>query len=454
MALSSIIILIDFVLPIYCLFAKRRDLFCIWIGLISIVDIFNSQAILNLSAFKIAGLIVLPILLKSFFNLVKNKNIKLITTYLIWLLILGIIWGVWFPWEDPTFIRKAKDLPPIRPLLHLGSLALELSTTTYLALCFKYDLKNINRTLYAIIFGAFFNSVGALLETVFLFDFYSFFTNGTRMVLTDMRPRGFSYEPRGLAQSTAAGLILSLILFRNLKYKNILFLSPIFLFCIYFGFIAPMSMAGFATLTIGLATYTLSKFFIEPKGRSLAIFTSIAFILLCAFSYFLLPTRNKEYFNTHLQRRLPSLSLTSLFNGLEDQESSVINFFIQNPQYILTGTGPGMAYIPAVSYRQEKYLKNDNSIETNPHNVLPHHGILLQFSNGGLIGLMILAFLLYQLFKSITNNSKTRSHVIAFIVFSTLYLFQIRLYYYVAIAIGLGYSFLSNGKDKSIEQVN
>ncbi len=439
--MGIIVIIIGLLLPAALLLKKKHELLAYWIAFICVIDLFNSQQFLNISAFKLTGLVVTPYLISQFKVIFKNKLIRLLLVYFSYLLILGVIFGLIFPWVDPTGIRAVKDLAPSRAILHLGSLFLEFMAIIYLGVQFSKKKSLIDSFFLVFLLGVLITCIGAFIESYFLVDIYHFFTKGNQMIMNSLRPRGFSYEPRGLGQSTAVGLTLLMFYYDRIP-KKVLFISlP---FCIYFGFIMSMSAAGIVTLLIGL---TLTIFFSLLKKR-LAFFKSSIFkitlilTLLLPLSYFVLGQQTKDNFKSHLGKRSYILFGTSFLEKIEDQEAAALNFLVKNPLHFLIGTGPGLIYLPSVEYRIDKYLSQDHQPEKNAFNTLPHMGWLLQLSNGGALSLGLLIFIFFAFYQNLRreNSDSSNRHLQLFLLLSCLYLFQIRLIYYAALSIGLAYS--------------
>jgi len=436
---QPLLILIALLIPLFLIFKNRHQNLIQWIGFICVVDIFNSQQYLNLSAFKLAGFILIPYIIKDYKLLLTSKPFKILLVYFLYLCLLGCYFGIINPWVDPIKIRVFKDLSLARSILHLGSLFLELIVILYLSLNFKKN-ENIDHFFYAVFAGILFINFGAILEYFFRIDLYKFFTNGSPMLLMFDRPRGFTYEPRGLAQNTAIGILLSYFYINHIKNKKFLFIFiPLFLIIIYFGLIKAMSTTGYITLFLGTITIFISQLYLKQislNKKTICIFFSI--IVLFPSIYFLMPEQTQKRYIKHFTTRNSLLLKTELIERFEDQEAAAINFFIQNPRYSFLGTGPGLIYIPSVAYRIDKYLHIDTD-KNNQFNYLPHMGSILQFSNSGIIGCIFLFFLIRLCILELKKTKK--DYLSIFLLLTTLYFFQIRLIYYAGLALGLSRTF-------------
>ncbi|MCO4754902.1 MAG: hypothetical protein KC478_10510, partial [Bacteriovoracaceae bacterium] len=252
---------------------------------------------------------------------------------------------------------------------------------------------------------------------------------------------GFSYEPRGLSQSTAVGILLMTIYFTKIPKKILLIFIP---FCLYFGFAKTMSAAGIATMVMGLTLILFSSLFLNGRKyfHSLQIKIVAITILILPLVFLTLTGDSKSQFKKHMQNRSYLLKGTSLIDRLEDQESSALNFLLSSPKAFFLGAGPGMVYLPASKYRVKKFEVENPLGAKNLFNVLPHMGMILQLSNGGLLSFSLLTVLFLFLLQKmvIRKDIIPTHHIVLFILFSGLYLFQVRLIYYTAIAIGMSYN--------------
>jgi hypothetical protein len=314
---QPLLILFCLFFPIYCLLKNKHKWLIIWVSLTIIIDIFNSQKYMNLTAFKMCGIAVTPYLFKNLRTLLKVSTIKIIIAYSLYLGILGILFGHIFPWVDPTGQKGGRDISQWRSIIHLGSYTLEMSATIYLALQFQ-QLRNILYSVKTIITGALISSFAAFIENFTQFDFYNFFTSQAK-VFIPYRMKGLNYEPRGFAQSQAYGVILSLFFIKKSLLKYFLLIS-IFLFSMFY---LSMSATGNIILAVGIIIPLLKLFYdyLRAKKYKTILLILIGHILILSFIAFIIPnskvsSMKKHYGNRRTQSTYFLESAQGLFQSL------------------------------------------------------------------------------------------------------------------------------------------
>ena len=405
---------------------------------------------MNLTAFKMCGLILTPYLIKNYKDFLSSTAVRLMIVNVIYLGILGLIFGHLAPWVDPTGLKGGRDVPQWRSVIHLGSMGLELFTTLYLAKQFQ-EIQNILLSLKTLIFGALGSAAGAVMELLFQFDFYGFFTHQAKVIWPG-RMKGFNYEPRGFAQCQAYGIILSLFFIRD-SVKIYFSLITIFLLSIFY---LSMSTTGIIVLAVGLIIPFLNFFYDEFKNKN---YKKIGLILAAHLLIFTViiaftPKAKMQKIKAHHSERNFIAKKSSIVSKLEVFDAAAANFLIQNPKYLIFGTGPGLVSIPV---GKEYLLDRDKNFWSNGIVALPHMGAMLMISNGGLIGLALWIAIILICIKSyfekhrLEVGSKEKLVFLVFLTLVGLYLIQIRYLYYIGLAIGLSFTFNSKSSD-SIEK--
>tara|TARA_R110000868_G_scaffold155691_6_gene382202 strand:- start:74577 stop:75893 length:1317 start_codon:yes stop_codon:yes gene_type:complete len=424
-------------LPFVLVLKKKYEILSCWLALICMVDIFNSQAYLNLSALKLTSIALIPFYIRELSSLFKIKQFRIIFYSFCYLLILALYFSFVSPWVDETDFRPKKDLPPIRPILHLASNILEFMAFVYFGKLASANKKLVSIFFKSVIASGLVLSISVLLELIFQFDFYHFFTSGTKLKFMSGRPRGFSYEPRGLAQSTGFALLITIMYWKDIKTQ---LKTLITITCFYLGFILPASATAVISLCWGLALILTIRLVtrrkIEIKTKQILQFLLCTAVIVV--STFLLPEKTVNTISSHFKERYTSLSSGSILSRLEDQESSAMNFLIENPAYLITGVGPGMIYIPGVDHREARFAESNPFTKSSPFNVLPHMGLILLLSNGGLIYLSLFAYLLTTSWKYL--KQKPRSIELVVLLFG-LYLLQVRIPYLFFLSIVMMHSY-------------
>lgn len=360
----------------------RNDIALAWIACVTMLDIFNSQAYMNLSAVLLFGATSLPYLWIHRKSLMKHPMLPWVGATFGLLMCLGLYYGFIQPWPDLTHQRGIKDQAGMRSILHLGRTLLEWATMLFLLLELERAPRESSRTyLRALFFAGMVLAVSALLEKWLHFDFYHFFTGGRELLLAD-RPRGFAYEPRGLTQNLAyAILALPFIPMSKCRYLSL----PLFLFI---GFGYSFSYSGMLVLLSGMfllvATTRILGITQFEVSRKVLFGGAVATISILATAYGYLPATSQDYIKT----RFSYLKEQGFAEKFEVFDAASINFMMHNPRHLLLGTGPGLVYLPASEYIVER----DKPIWGNHFEALPHMGLVLTLSNMGLIGLILFLF--------------------------------------------------------------
>lgn len=415
---QPILLALCFLIPVLFIYVlKRPSLAIAWVAIITVLDIFNSQLYMNLSAILIFGVAVLPYLWFKRKHWLSHVELRWVATWLALLALLGCYYGHISPWPDLTHLRTFKDLAGMRSILHFGRTLLEWAVVLFLMMELE---KNPSRAFRAYTNALFFSSlilaVSALAESLLKIDFYHFFTGGRELLLPD-RPRGFAYEPRGLSQNLAyALLMLPFVTLGRLKYLAI----PLFLF-IGFGF--SFSYSGILVLISGvcilLCLRLLMKSSFSLGSPKLWVSGALGLMVALSLTFRTLPDTSKNYIAT----RFHYLSEGGFADKFEVFDAASINFFMHQPRHLIFGTGPGLVYLPASEYIVER----DKDIWGNKFEALPHMGLVLILSNMGLIGLFLF---LGPLLALIRRKSRAPDSLLVIgVLFLGLYLIQIRYYF-------------------------
>jgi hypothetical protein len=440
-------LLIFFVLfiPAFLLYKKKHDYLVIWISIITIIDIFNSQKYMNLTAFKMTGIIVIPYLFKNYKQLISSNAVKVCLLHILYLAILGLILGHIIPWEDATGLKSGRDIPQWRSIVHMGSIILEISATFYLALQF-IEIKKIYLSLKAIMFGALASIVASVIELFFHFDFYHFFT-AKKEVFIKNRMKGLNYEPRGFAQTSSYLIILSTYFLNNSPYIYGAFILASLSAYVYLTMSATGTIVLISGLIIPIAYLLIHEKFTKKLQQILFILVFTVFGLIIY--SFLYPNDKSTSIKDHLEERSYILTKNDLSSKLEVFDSAAVIFYQKNPKYLFFGTGPGLISTPI----GRKYLhEKDRNTWNKGFIALPHMGIILLISNGGIVGLTLWLIMISVCVKGFRKKAfqlNNKDYKLLFFIFINLvliYLIQIRYLYYIGLAIGFSSTFKNNEK--------
>ena len=420
---QPLLLLLCTAIPGFLIYVKKRtDLSIVWLALIIVCDIFNSQLYMNLAALLIFGMTVTPYLWFNRKDFYSNRAVQLLSIYFIYLVLLGIYHGFVLPWPDLSGVRSFKDQAQWRTILHLGRTVCEWFVVLFLVLEIERKPKQIlSLFLRTMFFASIALAMSALLEKALQIDFYHFFTRGRALLLPD-RPRGFAYEPRGLSQNLAYAMLLTpFVPLPRWKY----FFVPLFAFvAIYFT----ISFSGIAVLVSGLILlgilFPISHLEFIRRNLKSASGVCLAVMVVLAISISALPKSSLH----HMHVRLDYLFDSGVAEKLEVFDAASVNFLDHHPKYYLLGTGPGLIYLPAGDY----ILERDKYIWNNHFEALPHLGAVLIISNSGLLGLCIFILIL-----GIGGAKKRKTAPILFVIgflIMGIFMIQIRYFYILGMA--------------------
>lgn len=235
---------------------------------------------------------------------------------------------------------------------------------------------------------------GIFFELLTYFDLYYFFTGGRPLPLTDtyIRPRGFSFEPRGAVQCLS--ILLGAQLLLNNK-KSFYLLTPL----IVVGSLFPVSASGYAVGIFVLVFCTI--YFIFSRNYKGMWRTSYA-VLICFISFTFSP--RAEYTQVHLRDRSFVVSrnkssnneknyLLDVANHLEVSDGAYVNFLDKHPKFWITGTG-----IMSVNATRSWVLEKDMLL-AKEYVGNPFLGSLFLQSMFGIFSLFFLFAVLKRLFS-------------------------------------------------------
>ncbi|MDA8792849.1 hypothetical protein N9N67_06355, partial [Bacteriovoracaceae bacterium] len=416
----------------------------------------NSQVYLNLTGLKLAGIVMIPFVIKEIKELSHSKFIKFLFIFFGIMVVLGIVYGFIFPWPDSTGERSIRDLPAGRSVLHLGSVFLEFAVAIWLGLKFKIK-KNQEVALKALFYSTVLAAGSMYVEFILSrtnmhFDFYHFFTGG-RAYHVWKRMRGFMYEPRGASQICAYGFLLLLIYFKGPIFKKIAYGA----FFLIAGFALTFSMTGLITLVAATGILVTLKLFLHLKKieslniKALKIYALAGFIGLVSLIAIIniSPKSVKwEAWKNNFRKRSFLFNAQSIAGRLEVFDAAAVNFFTHNPKHLIIGTGPGLVGLPASPY----ILDKDRKDFPTHISALPHMGGVIMLSNVGLLGLLIWFLMFWKgaktNFSLIKLDPKHTAIFLTYILFMLLYLLQIRYFYLFGLGLGIGASLYSRSIKK------
>ncbi len=429
-----------FLVPLYLYLSKKESLLISWIVLSLFTDIFNSCAYLNITAMKATSLILLPYFLKNIKHLYKTMAGKLILIYFLYLGVMSLIHGHIFPWPDTSGTRTLRDLSQGRTTLHLGSMVLEFIIIFYLANKFKFE-RYRQAMMKALLFSGIFVISGILLEHIFQFDFYHFFTSDNHgLAYGFIRTHGFSYEPRGASQALAYSIFVFLI-YGNIKVYQKWILCTFAVMAMYMTTSSTGILMLFAGLALLLLIHlTIAKQQIRPFLQAIAPFV-LALIIGSIVVLFNSQHPKVIEWKENISERDYLVTATNIPEHFEVFDGTAINFFMHHPRHLIFGTGPGLVSIAASPY----IIERDKATWTNRIDPLPHMGAVLLIANSGIVGLIPLLLALFLLGKTFfikykKNPDKLYHPLLITILILSLYLIQLRYFHPIGLALLISFS--------------
>jgi hypothetical protein len=380
-----ILLVIATIVPLTLFAMGRTRLILGWVGITLAVHIFDTTTITNLPAGRIVGLLFLPTFLLNLRMWLRLPPVRAWLVNFLYLLVLGVIFGVLWPWPDSTGARAFTLTAPGRFMVYSVRLLADVALTAFVA----RELRKPGSLLYlgrAIVGGAALTALAGLVTVVSPATDMYFAITGLRDLNGLDRPRGLSFEPRGLGQACAYGLMVLLVYPGRATARRLTALVITLL-----GLLISYSTSAFALFVAGVATLWL---FLTRRVR-LALF---GLLLLAGALLITADLVAPERFDAAAAVVEDHLDPTARLRGafaenigqeiayrLDSFDASAVLFLLANPQFALTGTGPGMMMLPASSYIPPglfTLMYGDTGLDG-----LPTLGPLLEISNGGLISL-------------------------------------------------------------------
>jgi hypothetical protein len=380
-----ILLFVATVVPLALFAMGRTRLILGWVGLTLAVHIFDTTTITNLPAARIVGLLFLPTFLLNFRLWLRLPPARAWMVNFLYLLVLGTIFGVLWPWPDNSGARIFNLTAPGRFIVYSVRLLADVALTAFVAreICKPGALLYLGR---AIVFGATVTALAGLVTIASPTTDLYYTITGLRYLNGADRPRGLSFEPRGLGQACAYGLMVLLVYPGRTSRPRLVAVVINLL-----GLLISYSTSAFALFVAGVATLWL---FLTRRVR-LALLGLLLLAGAMLVTGDLVAPERFEAAAAVVQEHLdPTIRLRGAFAEnfgqeiayrLDSFDASAVLFLLANPQFALIGTGPGMMMLPASDYIPPglfTLMYGDTGLDG-----LPTLGPLLEISNGGLISL-------------------------------------------------------------------
>ena len=380
-----ILLAISVAVPVLLLLFERRHLLAGWCCFTLFTQVFDTTILTNLPAGRVAGLIYLPFAIVTAREWLKLTPARAWLVNFVYLAALGALFGFIAPWPDISHgVRPFNLLPPGRTLVYLIRTISDFSLTILLVRTLRDPAETRVMTRW-LIYGASATGMAGLIGYLFGIDFYLLITGLRDYVSRDFRPRGLSFEPRGLGLSCAYGLTLLLIKPRR-SWKQWLLVVPL-----AGGLVFSFSTSGLACFLVGVAII-----FLFGGGRNRTALIGVGLLILLTVVGIAVVTPGllvdaRHEISTRLEGRGtveandPKNLAENVALRLDVFDASAALFLVRNPKYFLIGTGPGLVSFPA-SWHVPLGIYSE--VWNNGIDSLPTHGLLHEVSNSGVIGLI------------------------------------------------------------------
>ncbi len=436
-----LLLAIAIAVPVVAYFLGRTKLVLAWIGFTLSVQIFDTAILTNLPAGRLIGLLFLPGAIGLFHRWKSVPPARAWLINFLYLVVLGVVFGFVIPWPDISGDRPFALRAEGRTIIFLVRTIADLSLTVFVMT--QIVRPGAFETLRKwMVRGVVVTSAAGLVAMAVGVDFYTAITGLRAYAAQDFRPRGLAFEARGLGLACAHGLILILAKpTRNVR-------DWLALIVIGAGLLASSSSTGLAAAIVGLLTVAILG---SRSTRVAMIATLTAIVLAVITAQVVVPqvfSRSAEAIQSRLQGR-GTVEMNDAKNFIEAAayrmdvfDASATLFLSRNPIYALIGTGPGLISLPASDHVPSGVYKWVFPRIDNP----PSHGVLLELSNTGVLGLGTWIFQLLAVFAAgwhLRNRRHLpfppRAATVTFLAGAALYAAQVSPSPYWAVFLGIGW---------------
>lgn len=384
----------------------------------------------NLFSFSFFGSIRFYALINLLFlifsySLIKQNQIKFkfIFKYeLILLILTGITFTIFYPWET-QFVNvplSQKLIPKAITGLVRYFLDLSLLFTVPVLISrskFRIIKKFINFILYFLIIQLFISAI----------DYYT--GNSIRNLLfiaPDIIDRfnGFNHEPRAFGRNSLYMLLLIEFLFTQTKTTKQLKIFTRFF--AYLSILLSFSLSAIIALAI-ISFFSLSFKSIKNNLKYIS-FGLIFFGVISQTKYFKSFTSEK-FTNQFIENDNFIFFKDDVFS----YNNAYYNFILDNPLYLISGTGPNLINIAYEDYAIQNFKLNDKDYFVS---TAPTFGLFRLLARSGLIGFIVYLLFFIYLRKHISRNDKLSfkfllvNFILVMIVYTPFFFFNLSMLIY------------------------
>jgi ABC-type multidrug transport system fused ATPase/permease subunit len=423
-----ILLAIAVFVPLTLILTRRDRLLLLWICVTVAINIFDTNIFVNLPAARIAGLMLIPIVIRMVPGVIRTQAGLTLFFIFFYLIYLGFLFGFLMPWSGGDFDRAFNQTAQGRSLIYLIRTTADMSLILFIAKqILRWDRPEV--VIKYMLVGTTIAASAGIFEWMFQFDLYSFIT-GLRPLSLDYRARGFNYEPRGLGLITAHGFLICMLLLSRVHSIKWLLLFGLHI-------IALLLTGSTSAIIIVVAGFGV-LFLFSPRIRPM-VMVSVTF---GTFLFFILLNNGEPWLQAYIDNirlRVVTGAIGVVSTGVLDAiayrigvfDGSALLFLSSNPLYGVIGTGPGLVSLPATFYMPES-VSYDWLVQIGAGiNTPPSFGFFLELSNTGLIGGALWIFFLlasYKAFRYLTVYNRQQEHwainAIVFFIAAALYCLQ------------------------------
>lgn len=431
---------------------KHNNLFLL--SILSVFsDIFHFEFGASVLLINFIGFLIIPLVLNVYVKQYYSgfgKRVSIIFRplflNLFYLIILGVIFGFLIPWSDETIYRSWAQRPQGRTIVTLIRYSNELFVLLYVIWVISTNRVSLKFIINTIGWMTFISFIVGVVEFSFGPIIRSLIQDDPRILTS--RFLGLCGEPKIFGRNSALSYIILIMYYIKIeRNKKLLF----FILISAIGVILSLSASAF----IMFALFNMYILFEQRKFKyvflSIIIFTSGSFAL-----------NNVEQLNPTKYKIEKALTGTDEFKTNTSEDSiwkSTISrfdifdhlallFLIENPSYIITGTGPNLISIPA-SKNVADYARYRTYAEIGGIDSVPNVMFNNVLSSSGIIGVLLYIIFFKRLYaySKYDSNNYGKDLVVIALIFNMIF-FSVVLLFLTGIVIGIVNKQLIDSKEE------
>jgi hypothetical protein len=422
---------------------KHRSLFFLLI-LSTLGDVFGLRFLgPDIRLAMVIGAIHLPITFPYFLSSRNNNPALWAVRFLIFeyllLIILGIVYGFIFPWNDPLYIRNWSQAAQGRTIITWFREIGNTSIILYVAYIFALGFVKINHLVRYLMILSTTSLVFSLLSSLSPVNFVTLIW-GVR----DLEGRFYGWfgEPKEFGKTALMAFMTCYILFlikAEVPRRNLIWVMIV-------SSIIMVLSASTSTIFIWtillivvhlLRDWTVIRTLANKYSVQLLI--SVGIVLS---GYFIFS--KTDYFEQNYKKKFDQVLKADykdrfdeneplLFTRWEIWDRTAANFLWRNPRYILHGVGPNLIHIPATKYKSKRLAISYRGAL----NSVPKMGWLFIISRSGIAGLACWIIAIIAML-SFARREKNKLGYLFIAAAFTFFLLTVGQWFYVLLGVGIG----------------